>query len=210
KRERSEDTDGEDIGYNEQDLADRRMIQRGLQILGAHLMWHDNMDIDDSSTSLQNITHNITHVDISKIHASDTSTMGFINRTRSQEKEGYGNMISANDSGMIHAIDATVSSSQGPVIRNDNQQEEVDQQMKCGMKVHKRKMEGGEQSNLMQRAADIWEYRMAKLLLVVVICNLSYFLTVEALKNIPLHAQLIILNWIAIKLIIHALLDLDV
>lgn len=204
----------------------------------------NQMDIDDSSTSLQNITHvirdkksivnqqvihetdidaqNITHVDISKIHASDTSTsrssqshletrsdmnssssMGFINRTRSQEKEGYGNMISANDSGMvrgsqshletglydpfhskpsanitdnkrgsheqaelnianasnaavantsgshlqtitdyqfqspsavaidsmneqidfakIHAIDATVSSSQGPVIRNDNQ-----------------------------------------------------------------------------------------
>ncbi|CAD6336761.1 unnamed protein product [Miscanthus lutarioriparius] len=99
-------------------------------------------DIDDSSTSLQNITHitrdkkrivnqqviheadidvqNITHVDISKVHASDTSTsrssqshletrsdmnlsssMDFINRTRSQEKEGYQNKISANDSAMV-------------------------------------------------------------------------------------------------------------
>lgn len=102
----------------------------------------NQMDIDDSSTSLQNVTHvtrdkkrivnqqvihetdidvqNITHVDISKIHASDTSTsrssqshmetrsdinssssMGFINRTISQEKEGYQNKISASDSAMI-------------------------------------------------------------------------------------------------------------
>jgi len=99
-------------------------------------------DVDDRSTSLQNIIHitrdkkrivnqqvihetdidvqNITHVDVSKIRASDTSTsrssqsrsetksdvnptsnMSFINSTRSQEKEVYQNKISASNSAMV-------------------------------------------------------------------------------------------------------------
>ncbi|KAF8657431.1 hypothetical protein HU200_059990 [Digitaria exilis] len=98
-------------------------------------------DIDDRSTSLQNIIHvtrdkkrivnqqvihetdidvqNITHVDVSKIRASGTSTsrtqshletksdmnstssMNFLNNTRNQEKDVRQNKISASDTAMF-------------------------------------------------------------------------------------------------------------
>ncbi|CAN6170020.1 unnamed protein product [Urochloa humidicola] len=104
-------------------------------------------DIDDRSTSLQNIIHvtrdkkrivnqqviheadidvqNITHIDVSKIRASDISTsrssqshletksevnstsdMSFIGSTRNQEKEVYRNKISAGNNAMVRGSES--------------------------------------------------------------------------------------------------------